>query len=153
MEVLGARGGRGIVMWCPDNREDIGRLCGGIAKAGSQGVQGQISLVIPLEPRPGCHQVGQFMDTWSHELLQDRWAPWTTDIRFSREPMKIVVSGLHAPMHQVKSLCIVTLSTAGGERRRSMMQTTGTLGAGRDADLLIVDVREEDEIPADIVEA
>eukprot|EP00972_Heterocapsa_arctica_P106141 15635748-Heterocapsa_arctica.AAC.1 len=60
-------GGRGIVIWCPDNREELGRLCGGIAKAASIGVRARVSMVIPLEPRPGCHNVEQLLDTWSHE--------------------------------------------------------------------------------------
>ena len=94
-------GDQGVVMWCPDNREDLGRLCAGVAKAAGQRVHAQVTLVIPMDPRPGCHNAGQFMDTWSHELLQDKWAPFIKETRFSCEPMKIVVSGLHAPMHQV----------------------------------------------------
>eukprot|EP00972_Heterocapsa_arctica_P084007 12376141-Heterocapsa_arctica.AAC.1 len=106
-------GARGIVMWCPDNREDLGKLRGGIAKAASMGIRARVSVVIPLEPRPGCHSMEQLLDTLSHELLQGKWAPFVKETRFSREPMKIVVSGLHAPMHQVKSLCMATLSTEG----------------------------------------
>ena len=68
-------GGQGVVMWCPDNREDLGRIYAGLAKAAGQKVRAQVTLVIPMDPRPGCHNAGQFMDTWSHELLQDKWAP------------------------------------------------------------------------------
>ena len=121
-----------------------------------------MTLVIPLDPRPGCHNANQFTDTWSHELLQDKWVPFIEEIRFSNEPMKVVVSGLYAPMHQVKSLCMVTLSTEGGEGRRTMMKTRGTIGVDTELSLIVVDVREEDEIeflrkagkiPKDIVKA
>eukprot|EP00972_Heterocapsa_arctica_P047104 6949897-Heterocapsa_arctica.AAC.1 len=79
-------------MWCPNNREDLGRLCGGLARAAGMGIRARVSVVIPLDPRPGCHSAEQLLDTWSHELLQGRWAPFVKEIRFSREPMKIVVS-------------------------------------------------------------
>eukprot|EP00972_Heterocapsa_arctica_P078018 11504738-Heterocapsa_arctica.AAC.1 len=63
--------------------------------------------------------------------------------------MKIVVSGLHAPMHQVKSLRMVVLSTeghgttvhgttgAGGEASQSMMRSRGTIGKGKDRTLIV----------------
>eukprot|EP00972_Heterocapsa_arctica_P098187 14491221-Heterocapsa_arctica.AAC.1 len=57
------QGGRGIVVWCPDNREDLGRLCSGIAMAASEGVRGTVTLIITMEPRPGCHNVKQLLDT------------------------------------------------------------------------------------------
>ena len=120
-----------------------------------------MTLVIPLEPRPGCHTAAQFFDTWSHELLQDKWAPFIHDIKFSPEPTKVVVSGLHAPMHQVKSLCLVTLQGGLAAGFRGMMKSMGTVGRAKDTSLLVVDIREEDEadflmlagkVPADIVQ-
>ncbi len=110
-------------MWCPDNREDLGRLCAGVAKAAVQGLQVQVTMAIPLEPRPGCHNAGQFGDTWTHELLQGKWTPFISDIRFSSEPMKILNSGMHAPMHQVNSLCMVTISSEGGSGSSDMMKS------------------------------
>ncbi|CAK0856827.1 unnamed protein product [Prorocentrum cordatum] len=122
--------GRGVVTWCPTGREDIGRICAGIAKAAMAGRSAQVSLVIPLDPRLGCHSIRQFCDTWSHELLQGKWAPFIRHVQLSHEPMKIVVTGLHAPMHQVKSLCMVTLIAI----------------PGADSNLVIVDVAAEDEV-------
>ena len=154
--------GRGLVLWCPGSREDVGRLCGGVAKAAQHGVRVQIVLVLTLEPRPGCHTAQQFGDTWTHDLLQGRWAPFIKDVRFSPEPVKVVVSGLHAPMHQVKSLSMVTLSSVEGTGRWSMMQPRGSIGQGADYDLIIVDVSDTDEVdlltrmgrvPVDIVSA
>jgi len=154
--------GRGLVLWCPDNREDMGRLCAGVAKAAGLEVRANVTLIIPLLPRPGCHKVGQFLDTWSHELLQGKWAPIIKETRFSSEPMKIVVSGAHAPMHQVRSLCMVTLSTEGGDGLRTMMRSRGVIGTGNDRTLIVVDLKEEEEleflkrsgqVPRDIVEA
>ena len=146
MDALEEMGDKGVVMWCPDSKDDIGRIGAGLAKAAGQGTQAQITLVIPLEPRPGCHKEAQFMDTWTHELLNDKWAPFIDDVRFSSEPVKIVISGLYAPMHQVKSLCLVTFRSEQGAGRRGMMKSRGTIGAGEDSSILIVDIKEEDEI-------
>jgi hypothetical protein len=135
-----------VVMWCPDSKDDIGRIVAGLAKATGQGTRAQITMVIPLEPRPGCHKEAQFMDTWTHELLNNKWAPFIEDVRFSSEPVKIVISGLYAPMHQVKSLCLVTLRSGQGAGRRGMMKTRGTIGTGEDTSILVVDIKEEDEV-------
>ena len=56
--------------------------------------------------------------------------------------MKIVVAGLHAPMHQIKSLCMVTL------RHRGLAHdgASGTVGHGADNNLAIVDIAAEDEM-------
>jgi hypothetical protein len=146
VDALEEMGDKGVVMWCPDSKDDIGRIVAGLAKATGQGTRAQITLVIPLEPRPGCHKEAQFMDTWTHELLSNKWAPFIEDVRFSSEPVKIVISGLYAPMHQVKSLCLVTLCSGKGAGRRGMMKTRGTIGAGEDSSILIVDIKEEDEV-------
>jgi hypothetical protein len=146
VDALEEMGEKGVVMWCPDNNDDIGRIVAGLAKATGQGTRARITVVIPLEPRPGCHKEAQFMDTWTHELLNNKWAPFIEDVRFSSEPVKIVISGLYAPMHQVKSLCLVTLCSGKGAGRRGMMKTRGTIGAGEDSSILIVDIKEEDEV-------
>ena len=67
VDALEEMGDKGVVMWCPDSKDDIGRIGAGLAKAAGQGTQAQITLVIPLEPRPGCHKEAQFMDTWTHD--------------------------------------------------------------------------------------
>jgi hypothetical protein len=146
VDALEEMGDKGVVMWCPDSKDDIGRIVAGLAKATGQGTQAQITMVIPLEPRPGCHKESQFMDTWTHELLNNKWSPFIEDVRFSSEPVKIVISGLYAPMHQVKSLCLVTLRSGQGAGRRGMMKTRGTIGTGEDTSILIVDIKEEDEV-------
>lgn len=146
VDALSELGDVGVIAWCPDNRDDIGRVCAGVAKVAGAGVWTQMALISPLEPRPGCHEVGQFTDTWSHELLSPKWAPFLKEVKFGREPARIVISGLHAPMHQNKSLCMVTLSTIKGEGKMSMMQSRGTIGVGEDYTMMVVDIREEDEV-------
>ena len=146
VDALEEMGDKGVVMWCPDSKDDIGRIVAGLAKATGQGTQAQITMVIPLEPRPGCRNESQFMDTWTHELLNHKWSPFIEDVRFSSEPVKIVISGLYAPMNQVKSLCLVTLRSGQGAGRRGMMKTRGTIGTGEDTSILIVDIKEEDEV-------
>ena len=149
MEALGAYtrlGGNEIILWCPQNREDIGRVASSIVKAIEMGIEAKITLVIPLDPKPKCHRVNQFTDLWTHELLQSKWSAFVKTARFSPEPVKVIVSGNFAPMHQTKSLCMITLSTQGGEQQIKMMKTRGSIGEIEKKEILIIDMAEEEEI-------
>ena len=136
----------GLVMWCPDSREDIGKVCMAIAKVAEASLDKRIHLLIPLEPRPGCHSVTQFTDTWSHDLLQGKWTPFIEQTRFSSEPVKVVVSGLHAPMHQIKSICMITLGTRGGSGLKAMLAPRGSIGTAEDCEIIVIDIAEDDEL-------
>ena len=148
LQTMATMAGRGVMLWAPGEKEDLGRLCGGVAKAAMQGVPINLFVVVPLDPRPGCHSPWQFGDTWTHDLLQtqSRWAPFVQTISFSHEPMKIVVSGLHAPMHQIKSLCMVHLSSTSGTGTWSMMRSRGLVGSAPDAPMVVLDIAEKDEL-------
>ena len=74
-----------------------------------------------------------------------KWAPFINSIKFSSEPVKIVLSGLHAPMHHVKSLCMVTLGDP-GEILRVTMSSLGTIGSSDSHTLVLIDICEKDEL-------
>ena len=132
-------------MWWPDSKEDIGKICMAIAKVAEASLDTRIHLLIPLEPRPGSHSVTPFTDTWSRDLLQGKWTPFIEQTKFSSEPMKIVVSGLHAPMHQVKSICMFTLATRGGSSLKAILSQRGSIGAAEDCKIIVIDIAEDDE--------
>ena len=139
-------GEKGALLWCPEIKDDIGRVCAALALAIGSGIKTNATFVIPLDPRPGCHRVDQFTDTWSHELLTGKWQPFISSIKFSVEPVKIVLSGLHSPMHHFKSLCLVTLSSPGDNIIRRTMSSIGSLGAADGHTLVLIDIREADEL-------
>eukprot|EP00959_Pyramimonas_sp_CCMP1952_P379783 7955565-Pyramimonas_sp.AAC.1 len=60
--------------------------------------------------------------------------------------MKIAVSGLHAPMHQVKSLCMVHLSSTSGASTWSMMRSSGIIGSIPASPMVVLDIAEKDEL-------
>ena len=138
--------GEGIIIWCPNSKEDVGRVASAIVKATEMGMVGKVTVVIPLDPKPKCHEVNQFTDLWTHELLQGKWAAFTEKIQFSAEPVKIVVSGSFAPMHQTKSLCMVTLGTRGGKGEIGMMVPRGSIGKIETREVVIIDMAEEEEV-------
>ena len=138
-------GGKEIIIWCPNNREDIGRMASAVVRALAMGTRATVTVVIPLDPKPKCHTVSQFTDLWTHELLQSKWSAFVKTTRFSSEPVKVVVSGKFAPMHQTKSLCMVTLSTQGGRHQMKMMRTRGSIGEMEKKEVLIVDMAENEE--------
>ena len=146
VEALSEIDGSGVTLWCPESREDLGRLCAGIMKAAGTKIRATVTIVIPLEPRPGCHRPEAILDTWSHELLSNKWLPIIDDVRFSSEPVKVVVSGRFAPMHQVKSLCLVSLCTFQGRGTKGMMVSRGVLNGGMGPGMIVADIQEEDEV-------
>jgi hypothetical protein len=79
-------------------------------------------------------------------MIKGTWDPSQERVMFGGEPVKVVVSGLHAPIHQVKSLCLVTLGTKGGSGLMNMWTSRGTIGEAKNKEIVIVDVAEEDEI-------
>jgi hypothetical protein len=143
IEALAEMGAKGALMWCPEKKDDVGRVCAALAQSIGSGIKTRATFVIPLDPRPGCHRVDQFTDTWSHELLTGKWQPFISSIKFSVEPVKIVLSGLHSPMHHVKSLCLVTLSSPGDDLLRGTMSSIGSLGAVDGHTLVLIDICEK----------
>jgi hypothetical protein len=71
-EVLESAGPGGLVIWCPDNQEDMGRTGAAVVKAVGMGRNVRVTVVIPLEPRPGCHVVNQHLDTWTHPMIKGK---------------------------------------------------------------------------------
>ena len=139
--------GKEIIIWCPTSKEDVGRLASAIVKGTEAGIRCTVTVLIPLDPKPKCHEVSQFTDLWSHELVSGKWAAFTRSTRFSAKPVKIVVSGSFAPMHQTKSLCMVSLTTEGGRNEMTMLHSRGSIGrlASREI-VVVVDLAEEEEI-------
>ena len=72
--------GKEITIWCPSSKEDVGRLASAVVRGTEQGIKCTIIVVIPLGPKPKCHQVSQFTDLWSHELISGKWAAFTNKI-------------------------------------------------------------------------
>ncbi len=50
LETFAERGGGEIIIWCPNNKEGMGRIAGAVVKAIEKGVQCKVTLVIPLVP-------------------------------------------------------------------------------------------------------
>jgi hypothetical protein len=145
IEALGEIQDRDTLLWCPDSKDDLGRVCSALALAIGSGTRTSVTFVIPLNPRPGCHQFDQFTDTWSHELLKGKWQLFVSAVKFSAQPVRIVLSGLHAPMHHFKSLCLVTLCCPGTQISRRTMTSIDSLGVAEGQTLVLIDIREADE--------
>jgi hypothetical protein len=146
IEALGEIQDKDALLWCPDSKDDLGRVCSALALAIGNGIQTSVTFVIPLDPRPGCHQVDHFTDTWSHELIKGKWQPFVSAVKFSAKPVKIIFSGLYSPMHHFKSLCLVTLCCPGTQISRRTMTSIDSLGVAEGQTLVLIDIREADEV-------
>jgi hypothetical protein len=49
-------------------------------------------------------------------------------------------------MHQLKSLCVVTIGTNGGSGLMTMMAARGSIGRAKDQEIIVVDIAEDDEL-------
>lgn len=162
VDVLVELAGRRVVLRCPDSRVGLEPA---LRRIRQSHCPGRASSDLHGHPHGSSPRVPQCQSVRGQVVARappEQMGPFAKDIRFSSEPMEIVVSGLHAPVHQIKSLCVVTLNAAGFDGKRSTVRTRGTIGVGRDRTLVIVGVREEDEIeflskagqiPEDIVES
>ena len=146
IEIIVEFAGKEVIIWAPQNREDLGRVASTISKALGEGIVSTITLVVPLDPKPQCHQVTQYTDLWTHELLQPKWSPFRRRVSFSQEPVRVVVSGSYAPMHQLKSLCLITLSTEGGNDTMGMLTSRGAIGKMDNKEIMLVDINADDEV-------
>ena len=110
--------------------------CRGIAPS-------KLILAVPLEPYPGCGQISDFLDIWSHPILGAKWRDTLQGTVILAQPTRIVVSGLHGPMHRIKNIALFTLApTNGREPERQLVDWRNTIFKYDVGPVIIVDVPE-----------
>ena len=146
-DILQAITGGSLIVWAPTEHSTVAQLAATFQKYALQpGASGEVQLLIPHDPYPGCSTPTQVLDLWRHELFSPKWKSIVSKIEFLRQPTRCVFSGHTGPMHHVKSIAICTLSTTGVITETTSTQWRHTLGHGSSGPTLIVDCKSENEL-------
>ena len=106
----------------------------------------KVTLVIPHEPFPGCTSVESILDLWSHPIFQPKWKNMVTGTEFLRQPTRCVSSGAIGPLHHLKSLVLVTLSTDGATVPAQIRDWRSSLFEQETGPAILIDCKEEEEL-------
>ena len=103
---------RPCVIWAPKDEPTLGRLLTPLLR----GTLGPLSppyvkLLVPMDLFPGCTTFRQIADLWSHALLREKWAPLVRNVEVFNRPLDFVSSSPSGPRHELRGLCLFTLST------------------------------------------
>ena len=136
--------GRELITWAPQDNGQFQQVATAMRALSLKGrAPSKLILAVPLEPFPGCGQISDFLDIWSHPILGARWWDILQGIVILAQPTRIVVSGLHGPMHRVKNIALFTLApVSGGEPERQLIDWRSTIFKYDVGPVVIVDVPE-----------
>ena len=140
-EIFRSLGNGSLTIWAPTERAALLRLAATFQKyAASPEAMGSIQLLIPHDHYPECTAPMQILDLWGHELLGQKWRNIVQRIEFLREPTRCVFSGEVCPLHRIRSIAIVTLSTNSSTFNSVSTQWRTQLDSKREGPAIIVDV-------------
>ena len=129
-----------ILMWAPDNRDQIPRILSALQKLYTdKGAFIQIQFLVPFAPLPGCHSPELILDLWSHPLLQPKYSNHVSEICFIREASRCVFTRGNTPIHTIKNIVAVTVqaSTTATVSRELAMRSLLLGEASKGEDILI----------------
>ena len=99
-----------IVTWAPTDNGQLLQVATAMKNLAGRNVRApRLLLVMPIDPYPGCEQVSDVLDIWGHPLMGKRWHGIVQSITVLAQPTRIIVPGLHAPMHRLKSIAFFSL--------------------------------------------
>ncbi len=106
--------GGGITIWAPQDNNALQHILAAVKEVTvTTEYQVQVRLLIPHDQYPGCRTPESLLDLWKHPAINQKWKDITKEIVFLQQPSRCVFSGNFNPLHHVKAISIVTLSTAG----------------------------------------
>jgi len=102
------RGG-GLLIWAPDNNDQIPRLMNALQKIYTDGgVNVKLQILVPFTPLPGCNTAESILDLWGHPLLHSRYDNLIKEVCFIREASRCVFTRDGTPVHTVKNIAVIT---------------------------------------------
>ena len=136
--------GRELITWAPQDNGQFQQVAMAMRVLNCRGIApSKLILAVPLEPYPGCGQISDFLDIWSHPILGAKWRDTLQGTVILAQPTRIVVSGLHGPMHRIKNIALFTLApTNGREPERQLVDWRNTTFKYDVGPVIIVDVPE-----------
>jgi hypothetical protein len=106
-EVLREFEGVGLLLWVPDDKEQLARILGEVKKLGAKGMTIPLGFVIPFTPIPTCHTAANILDLWGHPILHNH--DMVSKITFIKEASKCVFTNMDRPVYTIKNVMIVEI--------------------------------------------
>ena len=98
-------GGVGLLLWVPDDKEQLARILGEVKKMGAKAMTVPLGFVIPFTPIPTCHTAANILDQWGHPILYNH--EMVSKISFIREASKCVFTSVDRPVYTIKNIVVV----------------------------------------------
>ena len=99
-----------LLTWAPIDNGQLLKVAACVRKLhNTRAIQAPLILATPFDPFPACQKVSDITDVWDHPLLHTKWKDVVVDTTLLTPPTRIVVSGIYAPMHTQKCICLFTL--------------------------------------------
>ena len=106
--------GANVILWAPDNGRALGQVLGAIDKIAKEGsVSFNLHFLVPFVPMPGCPNADMIGELWSHQMLASRYSHMRKSVTYYLQPMRCAFSGQSAPLHHLKNLALITMSSTG----------------------------------------
>ena len=103
-------GDQPILTWAPTDNGQLLKVAAAVRNLhNTRAGQAQLILAVPFDPYPACDKVTDITDVWDHPLLHAKWRDVVVDVSLLTPPTRIVVSGMHAPIHAHKCISLFTL--------------------------------------------
>ena len=107
---LARLGDQPLLTWAPTDNGQLLKVAAAVRKLhNTRAGQAQLILAIPFDPYPACDKITDITDVWDHPLLHTKWRDVVVDVSLLTPPTRIVVSGIHAPIHAHKCISLFTL--------------------------------------------
>ena len=115
-------GDQPLTTWAPTDNGQLLKVAAAVRNIhNTRTGQAQLTLAVPFDPYSACDKATDITDVWDHPLLHTKWKDVVVDITLLTPPTRIVVSGLHAPIHAHKCISLFTL---GRPNSRALPQLT-----------------------------
>ena len=103
-------GDQPLLTWAPTDNGQLLKVAAAVRNIhNTRPGQGLLTLAVPFDPYPACDKVTDITDVWDHPLLHTKWRDVVVDVSLLTPPTRIVVSGMHAPIHAHKCISLFTL--------------------------------------------
>ena len=135
-----------LVLWSPTDRDAFTRLLGAFTnfwKSAAAPDQVQLILVIPTLVYHNCTDAEEFLDIWSHPVLEDKWKPHRSAIRIIRDPVHMVTTAPAGPQKIAKQLAIVKFEAKAQQHPALLNQWRPSLLDTQILEFVMLDFTEE----------
>ena len=144
---LQAMSGKDLYMWAPMDTDTMQRLARAFKVfAATATATTALHLLVPHDVYPGCRTPTDIQDLWGHVLMEAEWKPILSCVEYLRQPVRCVFPGQSGPLHHVKAIAVLRLSTCGATTPPVTLNWRPTLLEDSSGPAIVVDFYGTEEL-------